>query len=183
MDVMTISRQLGSWGQEIGQIISKRKGYRLVWREIINLAAIQSGVPEVALAMIDELGLLGISPSQDQQQVYLASIGKIMNDIADNGRVILIGRAGQLILRGNPRVFHVRIIAPVEVRASRVAERNQIPFQAAKAQVEASDRSRKNFIFRSFHVDWEDPLLYHLVINTENIEPERAADLVCPILD
>lgn len=183
MDVVTISRQLGSLGFEVAQIISREKEYRMIWREIINEAAIRSGVPEAALAMIDELGLLGMTPSPAQRKTYLESIEQLMGEIADNGRAVIVGRAGQILLKGHPRVFHVRIIAPVQIRAQRIAERSMVSYESALAQIETSDRSRKRFISRSFHANLEDPLLYHMVINTAELTPEQTAAMICPVLD
>ncbi len=63
MDVITISRQLGSLGFEVGKIAAEQLDYRLVWRDLINQAASLAGAPEVALAMFDEFNLLGIEPT------------------------------------------------------------------------------------------------------------------------
>lgn len=181
-DVVTISRQLGSMGFEVAQIISSQKGYQLIWRELLNEAAIRSGVPEAALEMIDELGLLGITSSPPQRKAYLQAIQQVMEEIADGGRVVFVGRAGQIMLKGNPRVFHVRIVAPLEIRAERIANRSMVPYESALAQVQASDQSRKRFISKAYHANWEDPLLYHLTINTAELTPEQTAALICPVL-
>ena len=70
MPVVTLSREMGSGGNDIAQAVAGRLGLRLVGREIINQAAIQAGVPEVALAEIDELGLLGMRPSAAALRIY-----------------------------------------------------------------------------------------------------------------
>jgi hypothetical protein len=62
MAVITISRQMGSLGREISEEIARSLNYRVVWREVINEAAKRAGAPDVALATIDELDLLGIRP-------------------------------------------------------------------------------------------------------------------------
>ena len=62
MSAITISRQMGSRGRQIAFIVAETLGFTLVWRELINEAARRTGTPEVALAAIDELGLLGICP-------------------------------------------------------------------------------------------------------------------------
>ena len=58
MPAITISRQLGSLGYQIALSVVDTLGYKLVWRELINKAARRTGTPEVALAAIDELGIL-----------------------------------------------------------------------------------------------------------------------------
>ena len=99
MAVITISRQLGSLGTTLGRQVAGRLEFRLVHRELINQAASLAGAPDMALATIDELGLLGIEPDEAQQRAYLESVQTIIQDLAAEGNVIIVGRAGQAILQ------------------------------------------------------------------------------------
>jgi cytidylate kinase len=182
MAVVTISRQIGSLGYEIGKLVAEQMKYRIVWRELINQAALQAGVPTVALAMIDELHLLGLAPSQQETQAYIEAVDHVIRDYADQGNVVIVGRAGQVILAGQPNTIHVRIIAPEETRAQRLAEEQHIPVLSAFEQVKASDRYRMNYLRRFHHVDWDDPLLYDLVINTARLTPVDAAAWICELI-
>lgn len=183
MAAITISRQLGSMGHEISRLSAQTLGYRLVWRELINEAARQAGVPEVALATIDDLGLLGVSPSPKARLAYRIAIKRIMESMADEGKVVILGRAGQVILGGRPDVLHVRLIAPLKLRIQRVADAQKISFESAQAQVETSDRNRRNYLKRFYHARLDDPVLYDLVINTAHLTPASAANLICQALD
>jgi cytidylate kinase len=182
MPAITVSRQLGSLGFEVAQTTSDLLGYRLVWRELVNLAARQVGAPEAALAIIDDLGLLGICPSPQACQAYRQAVYQLMQDLAKQGNVVIIGRAGQMILAGWPDVLHIRVIAPQSIRIERVAERYSISTESARAQIEASDRRRRNYIKRFYQVHWDDPNLYDLVINTAHLAPMVAAQLVAQTL-
>lgn len=179
MDVITISRQLGSLGFEVGKAVAERLGYRLVWRDLINQAAIRAGAPEVALAMIDEFNLLGFAPSAQQFEDYIRVVGQVIHEMADGGKIVIVGRAGQVLLKDDPRVLHVRIIAPHRVRIERLMSSRGIPTDAAEAQIEASDRSRKNYLHRFYQVNWQDASLYDLTINTGRISVSTAADIIC----
>jgi cytidylate kinase len=182
MAVITVSRQMGSLGCEVANAAAQRLGYKVVWREVINAAARRSGAHEVGLATIDELGLLGIKPSPQARRAYQSALAQVINELAQAGDVVIVGRAGQAILHGRPDVLHVRVIAPFELRAERVAEKHHVNMDAARAQVEASDLSRRRFLSRSYHVRWDDSALYDLVINTERIAPDDAAVLICQAL-
>lgn len=179
MATITISRQLGSLGSEVGRQAARRLGYQVVGRDVINQAAHKAGHPEMALAAIDELGLLGIKPSAGQHAAYQQAVEEIMLSLAAKGKVVIIGRAGQVILRDRPDVLHVKVIAPVHLRAARTALRQRISLEAAQAQVEASDRTRRRYLRRHYHARWDDPELYDLIINTARLTPAAAADLVC----
>ena len=179
MTAITISRQLGSLGTQVAHEVAQRLGYRVVWRELINQAARRAGAPEVALATIDDLGLLGLRPSLKARQAYHQAVQQVMEELATEGDVVIVGRAGQVILRNRPDVLHVRVIAPPALRAERIACAQNITIVAARAQVEASDRTRRNYLRRYYHARWDDPELYDLIINTKRLTPESAADLVC----
>jgi hypothetical protein len=89
MPIITLSRQLGSGGDEIAQRVATRLGLRLVGRELINQAARQAGVPEVALAELDELGLLGLKPTRAAMRLYREKVTAIMHDLARAGDLLL----------------------------------------------------------------------------------------------
>lgn len=179
MDVITISRQLGSLGTTLGHHIADQLGYQLVHREIINQAARLAGDPGLALATIDELGFFGIEPERTHQDAYLKAVKEVIEDLAGAGQSIIVGRAGQAILSGRPGVFHLRVIAPVEKRIERIVKAHGVSFKAALAQVNDSDTYRRGYLLRFYNVNWEDPTLYHLVINTGLLDLKHATDVVC----
>ncbi|HOD44372.1 MAG TPA: cytidylate kinase-like family protein, partial [Anaerolineaceae bacterium] len=107
-----------------------------------------------------------------------AAVRNIMLEMAEEGNIIILGRAGQVILSGRPDTLHVRLTAPLEVRINRVAARLSIPYEAARAQVLASDRHRKSYLKKGYQVDWNNPDLYDLMINTANVSAETAVELI-----
>jgi len=179
MPTITISRQLGSLGDEVAQAIAERLHYRVVSRELINQAASRAGAPEMALATIDDLGLFGMRPTPKAKRAYRQAVEGILEELAEASDVVIVGRAGQVILREHPNVFHVKVIAPKSVRASRLAHTQGISLESANAQIEASDRTRRNYLRYYYHVRWDDPELYDLIINTTRLEPTEAACIIC----
>ncbi len=183
MAVITISRQMGSLGRQVAEEIGRCLSYRVVWREVINEAASRAGVPEVALATIDELDFLGLRPSVNARKAYHEAVRDIMIELAEEGNVVIVGRAGQVILRGSPNVLHVRIYAPLDLRVERVTQRHNVSLEAARAQVLASDQARTRYLKRYYQSRWDDPHLYDLMINTEHLDKVTAAHIVCKALE
>lgn len=183
MNVITISRQLGSLGDEVAEEVAKRLGFRVVCRELINQAAHRAGAPEMALAAIDDLGLLDLRPSHRARKAYQAAVKSVMYELAGEGQVVIVGRAGQVILADWPGVLHVKVIAPFELRARRVAQAQGISLEAARSQVETSDASRRSYLRRYYQARWDNPELYDLIVNTARLEPAQAACLVCQALE
>src|SRR5512133_303096 len=183
MAVITISRQMGSLGCQVAEETARCLNYRVVWREVINEAAGRAGVPEVALATIDELDLLGLRPSADARKAYHEAVHEIMVELAEAGNVVIVGRAGQVILRGWPDVLHVRIYAPLELRIERIALQHSISLETARAQVLASDQARTRYLKRYYQNRWDDPDLYDLMLNTDHLSAESAALTLCKALE
>jgi cytidylate kinase len=182
MATITISRQLGSMGTDVASVLGKRLGYRVVWRELINQAALRSGAPQMALATIDELGLLGLHPPAKERSAYHEAVRQVIEALAAEGQVVIVGRAGQVILREHSDTLHVRVVAPAELRADRVARMHLVSLEAAYEQVLASDHARSNYLRRYYHARWDDPDLYDLTINTAHLDSDAAADLICQAL-
>lgn len=178
MTAITISRQLGSLGDEVAQAIAERLNFRVICRELINQAGVRARQPELALAMIDDLGLFDLHPSPGKRKAYHQAMRSVMEELADEGSVVIVGRAGQVILKNRPDVLHVKVFAPPQLRAERIATQQAISEEAARAQIEASDRARSGFLRRYYHARWDDPGLYDLIINTARLAPEQAACMV-----
>ena len=153
--------------------------YRVIWREVINQAASRARTPEVALATIDELDLLGLRPPLKEIQAYHDAVKDIMHELAAVGRVVIVGRAGQVVLHGVQGVLHVRVCAPLELRVERIAQRHGVPLDAARAQVLTSDQTRMRYLRRYYHAKWDDHDWYDLVINTGELSGEDAAHIIC----
>jgi len=179
MSTITVSRQLGSRGTEIARDVADRLGYRMVWREVINDAARRAGAPEVALAAIDFLGLFELHPPPEACRAYRLAVREVIEGLAAEGEVVIVGRAGQVVLAERSDVLHARIIAPPDVRVLRVAANQQIPSEAARAQIEQSDRTRRDYLQCAHDVDWNNPRLYDLVLNTERMSVRSCVDVVC----
>ncbi|MCU0520569.1 MAG: cytidylate kinase-like family protein [Anaerolineae bacterium] len=178
MPAITISREMGSLGTAIARSVAESLGYRVMGYEVINEAAARSGTPEMALAALDDLDLLGLKPSFRQRQAYHRGVRQVMLEQAAEGDVVLVGRGGQVILQDCRDVLHVRVVAPLALRIERVAAAQSIPLAAARAQVSASDRARRSYLRRYYHVNLNDIGLYDLVLNTRGLTVAAAADVL-----
>jgi len=175
---ITLSRAMGSLGEEIAVLVAGQLNYRIVRQELINMAARQSGHPEVALAEIDDLGLLNISPGPQVTRAYQHALAQLMLAEAEHGGCIIIGRAGQVILRTSPTTLHLRVTAPFDLRVERIAERMGIAHAAAQERVKATDHNRQYYVRRYYHSHWDDPNQYDLVLNTARLGTRQAADMI-----
>jgi cytidylate kinase len=174
MTVLTLSRQLGSEGDWIARQVARELGLCYMDHQIMNRAARKARVPEVALAHIDELGFLGLKPTPQAHRAYLNAVESLLHELAERGDVIIVGCGAQVVLRNFPGAIHVQVVAPMELRLERLMSQDRIPEDAALNRLLASDKRRATYLKENYGVNWLDPSLYDILINTKTITPERA---------
>jgi len=104
--------------------------------------------------------------------------GETMLRLAELGNVILIGRAGNIITSKLEYAFHVRLVGSLEARTEFVQVDRQLDAKRARELIQHEDEGRRRYLKRYFHKDIDDPLLYHLVINTPVVGHAVAAKLI-----
>ncbi len=179
MAIITISREMGSGGIPIAHKAAEKLGYTLVDGEMLMKVAEKYGLSAEALEKADEKPPAFVEKQDYQVEVDLHQIELIILEYALKGNVIIYGRGGQDLLQEIDSVFRVRVIAPFDLRVERWAEREWLDPDLARKLVRRSDQQRAGFIKYYFDRDWEDPLGYDLIINTERMTEETAVQLIC----
>jgi cytidylate kinase len=109
-------------------------------------------------------------------------IEEVLRNIADSGPGVIIGHGGaQVALRRRPDVLHVFIHAPKENRIRRMMALLNTNYEAAKKDVEETERERTEFFRANYNVNWYDLRLYDLVINSGGREYTDVADEICAV--
>ncbi len=109
---------------------------------------------------------------------YLNLIKSVAMEFAQSGNVVLAGSGNQIFLKDQKGVMHVLIMAPLEARISAIMEQQGVSRKAAEKHVEESDETRWAFIRHHYKLDWLDPSLYGLVVNTGCLSRELAVGLI-----
>lgn len=114
-----------------------------------------------------------------EDEKYIAAMRNVMNELAAAGNVVIVGRGGSIILRGDPNVLRVGTVARLDDRVDRIMERERVEREQAQKIVLERDQARANYYKRYFGIgNPDDPELYHLVINTSDVDLEYATDIV-----
>lgn len=183
-NVITISRQMGSGGRMIAEIVAQKLGWRLIGKELISEAARKSGADESKIERVFEqrLSLQDRITFRERSEKYIDSIRHVIADVVEEGNVVILGRGAHVIMQGDSRIFRVHLVADLEVRIARIAEQYNLKGKAgqqeARRMVINSDYARTAYHNYLFEADWNDPLLQDLVINTTGVAIEQAADTV-----
>ncbi|HJT76909.1 MAG TPA: cytidylate kinase-like family protein [Gemmataceae bacterium] len=177
--VLTLSRELGAGDTGFAPTLAERLGLRIYDRELLEQEAVRLGVAEAELERVDEqpVGIFQRFQPGSLSQRYFDALGKLMKDLAGRGGVLLVGRGGSAFLRDWPGAFHVRLVAPPEMRVRRVMEHRWLREEPARELIARSDGRRGRFYESYFGADWADPLEYHVTVNSGRLGP-AAVDLV-----
>ena len=132
-----------------------------------------------------------MSPSEWLPLTEEASLDLVKKSVlraCQAGSMVIVGRGGQVLLKEHPSVLHVRVIAPLEDRILKVREElrrsqeaffaNIDPRREAQDLILRKDDASAEYLKNFYHVSWDDPLLYHLVINTGRVEIDEAVHLI-----
>lgn len=102
--------------------------------------------------------------------------------LAELGNVIIVGRGANVITAHLPQVLHIRLVGSVERRTKRVMEVRRLSEKAAKAYIRKEDAARARYLRRNFGEDVNDPLLYHIVCNTDHLELGEVVETLGPLV-
>ena len=179
MAILTISREFGSGGQEIGKAVAQTEGYDYLSKDkIFEEIKAAGGKWKEWAENLDEQ-----TPSIWERfdwsfKGFLALIENIILTHALNDNVVITGRGGNYILAGIPHVLRLRVEAPMEQRIDRIIKREGIDRKNALDMVKKVDHDRAGFIHTVFDKKIDDPADYDMILNTGDMSIEQAVVLV-----
>lgn len=178
MPIITISRGSFSGGKTLAECLARRLGYRSIDRDVIVEQIAAYGVSQNDLRDALEKPPRFFDRFRRERYLYLALIQSALTEEAREGRAIYHGLAGQLLLGGGHPVLRVRIVAPLDRRAKIMQERLKSSRKDAIAYIKKEDGDRRKWTQFLYGVDWEDPSLYDIVLNLENLGMEEACRVI-----
>ena len=178
--IVTIAREHGSSGKQIGKMVAKKLGIPFYYKEMMTLAAQESGLDKEFVAEINTNSpsiLHNLYLNTDVIKLAVAAQDKVIRKIADQGSCVIVGRAADYVLREYDNVFKVFIYAPDEFRISRIMELYGDSYEDAKRNIYHSDEARAYYYRQISGLDWGDKHNYDLIINSA-IGLEKAAEII-----
>lgn len=165
MAAITISRQLGSNGLEIGQQVATSLGYDLVDKRTIDGIFRQYGLTQFDELYSSTPGILDLIKYNNL--LAISMLNEMLEAIAQRGKVVIVGRGGFAVLADYADVFHVRIEAPAAIRAQRIMTREHLAtVQEAEARITEDDTMRRKFVQMFYNKSWDDKSNFDLVLDT-----------------
>jgi len=109
---------------------------------------------------------------------YVHMVGMVVQNMAKEGNILIVGRASQMLLKDHPETLHVQVVAPMSHRIEKLMRVEGLTQAQARKRILATDRARADYMQRYYGVGWLDPHLYDLVINTGRLSIQTAVQLV-----
>ena len=208
MPVITISRQFGALGLPVGRRLAAKFGAEFLDRAIVAQVAVRSGIPESQLETYDErlpsiwqriASALGsgapefVEPPSVEDEPPAISIHErlvkltraVVEEAAEGGNAVIVGRGGAFILKGRPGVLNVALVGSLEDRVryllSRVEDApdaEHLDEPALRSLCKSIDAARAEYIRGTFGADWMDARNYDLVVDTGRLGVARTVELI-----
>ena len=195
--IITIGREYGSGGREIGTLVAEKLGVKFFDKEILTRAAEESGLCEELFHRHDERAGVGAMLSGAttsgtgihmsgaplglqmplNQRVFLAQFDAITK-IAAEGPCVIVGRCADYVLKERPGVTHVFIYASTESRIMRIMRVEGVDYDHARELVRKTDRQRKSYYNFFADGNWGMRSNYDLMIRSDGREPAAIADSI-----
>jgi CMP/dCMP kinase len=197
--IVTISHASGSGGESVGRKVADRLGFRYIDDEIISLAAEKEGLDSGVVADAErrkgflERIFAGLTraPFVDAEVAWVpdalalatredlrALIIEAIRETATRGDVVIVAHAASIPLAGRQDLLRVLVTASVETRVARLAGGTGRDKTEASRMVRQSDEGRAAYFQRFYGIERELPTHYDLVVNTDVLNLEDAADIV-----
>ena len=181
--IITISREFGSGGRKIGELLAKELAIPFYDKEIIQMTAEKSGLSTDFIAKQEErsrksflfavasgpyTGLGNPYPydSNVTDQAYFSQTD-IIRELASAGSCVIVGRCADYILREQEKLLRIFITADPELRRQRIVSDYGIDEKSSADKIKKADKSRAAYVRRYTGEEWGDIKNYDLVINSD----------------
>jgi len=178
MYFITISKMLGTGGEEVAKEVSKRLNYAYYGEEELRQVAAETGF------ISDVQQLEERSPDfferyfTEKPAIYLGRTQSVIYEVAKQGNAVFSGRGSQLLLRVFDCALHVLVIGSRKKRIEQVMTGNRVDREVAEGMIDRSDHDKRGFLKFAFDKDWLDPKLYDLILNTDKLSLESAVRMI-----
>ena len=179
--ILTIARQHGSSGKEIGRQVAQRLGIPFYYKEMTALAAQESGLDREFISSLNRnapKALYNLYLSTKVVRLAVTAQHKIIERIADNGSCVIVGRAADYVLRGRSDVVRIFIYAPKEYRVGRAMEVYGDTREEAEENIRRSDRARAAYYRHISGKRWGEQANYDWMVDSSRGVLETTEEIV-----
>lgn len=174
--VVTISREYGSGGRYVGKLLADRMHLPFYDKELISLAAKESGLSSAYIVKNDEIMASSKYKDNNDDRLFVAEV-KVIKDLAKHSCVI-VGRCSDYILKDTKNTLKVFLYSDMDSKVKRAVKYYRISKEKAEKQIESINRKREKHY--KYYTDraWKNPNNYDLMLNVDLLGVEKCAELI-----
>lgn len=177
MPVITISRQMGSLGDEAAEILARKLGWELIKRETLLLKFFPAVAKGRDLYLLKESAKFYLSNTQSGM-TYLEFLKTTLEAYVQEHPAVLVGFGSQIMFSGEKQAIHVRIIAPEKIRLGRIKRQFRVAHHDAATILETAEKKHRRFVSVVYKTDLAREELYDMVLNTAKMTPDECAGVI-----
>jgi len=181
--IITISRQIGSLGDEIARATADTLGYQYIEKLQISKILSMLGFSISDIDKYDEKKPSVWQTLSIQKELFAHYIRAAVYELAALKNVVIVGRGGQVILKDIPGTLHIKVIAPYATRVSRLMEQREYEENKVQKIIRQRDRDSSGYLHTYFDANWDDSNLYDLVINTRAMTTNKSVEMIACAVD
>ncbi|MCF0228963.1 MAG: cytidylate kinase family protein [Parasporobacterium sp.] len=192
--VITIEREFGTGGHEIGEAIAKKLGIAFYDQSIIAKTADAAGMGVEEIQKQEEklpLGLIyslynqsyAASHNISKQDAIFAAQSKVLRELASKESCVIVGRLGAYVLKGRPNTFNVFISADSNFRAEQISQKFHVSRRKAKELVRREDTARASYCHHFTNAPWGLATHYNLALDSSIYGLDSSVDLIMNALE
>ena len=179
MAIITLTRQSGSFGDEIGMLIARRLGYTFYDKKEIEKRIIAKGFPKEEFVKFDERKPKFLDRFTKNRDRYMNYLSAVVLEIAKEGNCVIMGRGSFLFLRDVPNHIALRFVSTPSARLKHIKEITGVTNdKVAQKLLVDSDKRQAAFYKSCFKYDLSDHSLIYATLNMAIIPPDMAAEMI-----
>lgn len=177
MSIITVSRGIFTGGLKISAQLAKRLDYPCIGRQELYEGVKKFGLPDLVVKSIYS-GDASFMQSPANRIAILNIYRAALLNFAENGNVVYHGAVGHLLLSSIPNILRVRIIASIDYRINNAMTQRTIDHDQAFSLIKKDDQECDFSARNLYSVDWQDPSLYDVTLNLNNIGIDNAVEVI-----
>ena len=197
--VVTIGREFGSGGREIGEALAEKLGFTFYSERLAVKASEATGIDEEFFRKVDEKQkksfwymfamsnlisddldtALGLLPTNEKLFIEQA---KVIEDLAEKENCVIVGRCSNYILKENPNTLHVFIYADMYSKIRRIMEKQNMKETQAKKHILKIEKERKTYYNYYTENHWGDKADYDICLDSSSLKKDEIVDILYSII-
>ena len=195
--IITIGREYGSGGRQIGELVAKTLGIAYYDKKLITLAAQKSGLSDEFIANNEQRVRNGFMQNLAASAAYSSgffssqylplsesifiSEAQVIRDIAAKESAVIVGRCADFILKDRPDTLHIFIHSDMEHRAERIVRLYGETKQTPQKRLQEKDSKRKVYYKHYTNCNWGEAENYDLCLDSGTLGVDKCADIICDV--